>query len=142
MPAVKKGDTVRINYKGTLADGSVFDDTSERGPLEMTVGDYRTLQRFEDAIIGMSPGDTKCIEIPMRYAYGPPRRNMERVLRKDVIPEGMRVQAGQRIRVSLEDGNDTIAKVINVRGGEVMIDANHPLAGQDLKFHIELVEIV
>lgn len=142
MTVAKRGDTVRVHYEGKLEDGTVFDSSRERDPLQVEIGGGSSLQSFEEALIGMTPGEQKTVEIPAHQAYGPHRRNMERVLRKDLVSVGKKVRTGQRLRITLEDGQVTVVKVINVAGDDVMVDLNHPLAGEDLTFEIELLGIV
>jgi peptidylprolyl isomerase len=141
MTFAKRGDTVRVHYTGKLKDGSIFDSSREREPLRFAIGEARTLATFEEAVIGMQPGEIKTVDIPCHRAYGPHRKNMVRAMRRDLVPDGLAVQPGQRLRITLEDGQTTIATVVNVAGGDVMVDVNHPLAGEDLSFEIELVEI-
>jgi len=142
MTEAKNGDTVKIHYRGHLQDGRIFDVTHDATPLQFTIGDGTTLYSLEDAVIGMSPGDSKTIEIPCKKAFGPHRKNMERVLRKDLLPKGVKLKIGQYLRIQLEKKEPAVVKVIGVSGHDVMVDTNHPLAGEDLTFDIDLVEIV
>jgi peptidylprolyl isomerase len=90
----------------------------------------------------MSPGDSKTIEIQCKQAFGPHRKNMERVLRKDLMPKGVKLKIGQYLRIQLEQKEPAVVKVIGISGHDVMVDTNHPLAGEDLTFEIDLIEIV
>jgi peptidylprolyl isomerase len=141
MTTARHGDTVRLHYVGRLGDGTVFDSTREREPLRVKLGEGVTLLSLEEAVVGMSPGDTRTVRIPSRRAFGAHRRNMERVLRRDQLPPDTKVRRGQRLRLTLPDGRQTIITVTRVTRSEIMYDANHPLAGQDLTFEIELVAI-
>jgi peptidylprolyl isomerase len=143
MAKVKKGDTVQVRYTGRLKrNDSVFDATPADQQLELKVGEGTTLWAFEDALVGMEPGERKTVEIPAPLAFGRPLRNMERVLRKDLMPEGVRVRPGQHLRITLEHGRQSVVKVLQVSGQDVVVDTNHPLAGEDLVFEVELVAIV
>jgi peptidylprolyl isomerase len=127
---------------GRLADGTVFDATAERGPHELVIGDETTLHGFEEAIVGLAPGERTRVEIPARQAYGRRQRTLFRVLHRDLLPPGRRLRVGDRLRIEQENGTSTIVTVTGRKGDEVMVDLNHPLAGHDLVFEIELVEII
>ena len=142
MPPASDGDRVRVHYTGTLADGTVFDTTEERGPLELVIGVGKTLQTFEQALIGMEPGERKSIDIPARQAFGGRQRTLLRVLRRELFTSDQKIKVGQRLRIDQGDGTEAIVEVTRVTGDDVMVDMNHPLAGRDLTFAIELVEIV
>ncbi|MFO7653632.1 MAG: FKBP-type peptidyl-prolyl cis-trans isomerase [Candidatus Krumholzibacteriia bacterium] len=142
MRRAGEGDRVRIHYTGQLADGTVFDTTRDRDAHELVIGDGTTLQDFEQAIVGLAPGESIRVEIPSRRAYGHRQRTLLRVLRPELLPTGVKIKVGQRLRVDQGDGTFAVVTVTGKSGGEVMVDMNHPLAGQDLAFDIELVEIV
>ena len=142
MPPASDGDRVRVHYTGTLADGTVFDTTEERGPLELVIGVGKTLQPFEQALIGMEPGERKSIDIPARQAFGGRQRTLLRVLKRELFTPGQKIKVGQRLRIDQGDGTEAIVEVTRVTGDDVMVDMNHPLAGRDLTFAIELVDIV
>ena len=143
MTKVQKGDTVQVRYTGRLKkNDSVFDATPADQPLELKVGEGTTLWSLEDALVGMEPGERRTVEIPSQLAFGRPLRNMERVLRKDLMPEGVHLRPGQHLRITLENGSQSVVKVLQVAGQDVIVDTNHPLAGEDLVFELELVAIV
>ena len=142
MPPASDGDRVRVHYTGTLADGTVFDTTEERGPLELVIGVGKTLQAFEQALVGMEPGERKSIDLPARQAFGGRQRTLLRVLRRELFAPDQKIKVGQRLRIDQRDGTEAIVEVTRVTGDDVMVDMNHPLAGRDLTFAIELVEIV
>ncbi len=143
LKLAQRGDTVKIHYTGRLqADGRVFDSTRDRSPLQLTLGEGKTLKGFEDAVVGMFPGQIRRVEIPCRQAFGPRLRNMERVLRPDLVPRGTRLRIGHRLRIQENGQSPTVVTIIGRSGEEVMIDTNHPLAGHDLIFEIELLEIL
>jgi peptidylprolyl isomerase len=143
MAQVRKGDTVQIRYTGRLKkDDSIFDASPAGQPLQLKIGEGSTLWALEDALVGMKPGERKTFEIPSQLAFGRPLRNMERVLRKDLMPEGARLRPGQHLRITLEDGQHSVVKILQISGGDVIVDTNHPLAGEDLVFEVELVAIL
>jgi peptidylprolyl isomerase len=141
MAAVKEGDTVRVHYTGTLTDGSVFDSSRDRGPLEFTVGQKQLIPGFEEAVLGMAPGDTKKQALASDEAYGPFQQELVQDLPREEFPEGAELSEGQQFKASM-DGSNVILTVVAVAEETVTVDGNHPLAGKDLEFEIELVEIV
>lgn len=142
MAQVQSGDTVKVHYTGTLDDGTVFDASMDRDPLEFTVGAGRLIADFEDGIIGMSPGDAKTIKILSANAYGPYHEDMVVTLQRDQLPEDLQVEVDQELQLMREDGPPVNVRVADVSESSITLDANHPLAGQDLTFEIRLLEII
>lgn len=130
------GNTVSVHYTGTLADGTVFDTSVGREPLEFTIGEGNMLPGFEQAVKGMRVGESKTVTIPSEEAYGLPRDDLVAVLERSQLPEDLDPEVGQQLI-----NGTTIVTVIAVSETTITIDANHPLAGKDLTFEIELVEI-
>jgi peptidylprolyl isomerase len=141
MAKAKKGDKVKVHYTGKLKDGTEFDSSQDQDPLEFKLGEGNIIPGFEDAIIGMKEGEEKTEEIGADNAYG--QYNKEYVVSVDrkEIPEDIDVKKGMQLEMKLEDGRSVPVMVREVKGDEVIIDANHPLAGKDLVFDIKLVEI-
>jgi peptidylprolyl isomerase len=141
MSAAKKGDTVAVHYTGTLGDGTVFDSSRERQPLEFQLGSGQVIPGFDAAVEGLEQGQTVKTTIECEKAYG--QRNEELVLQapRANIPEGVQLEVGRRLQARSQDGQVTRVTVTEVTDDTVTLDANHPLAGQDLTFEIELVEI-
>jgi len=139
--SAKIGDTVRVNYIGKLKDETVFDTSLESEPLEFTIGDGMVIPGFEEAIVGMDIGQHKTIEIPSDLAYGPHQDYLVAKVNKRQFPPAVEPQVGKQIRVENELGDSFIMTIIEVNEGTVTLDANHPLAGQDLIFEIDLLEI-
>ncbi|MFC2042316.1 FKBP-type peptidyl-prolyl cis-trans isomerase [Chloroflexota bacterium] len=137
----KKGDTVTVHYTGMLDDGTVFDSSLEREPLEFTIGSGKVVPGFEEAIIGMQVGDKKTVTIPAEEAYGPHRDDRILLISREKLPEGLNPVVGQRLQLRLMDGRTVLVLVTEVREEEIVVDANHPLAGKDLTFEIELVDV-
>jgi peptidylprolyl isomerase len=142
MAKAKNGDTVKVHYKGRLEDGTVFDSSADRQPYEFTIGKSRIIPGFAEAVIGMKPGESKTAKIPAAKAYGPLRKEMIVVVDRDKIPGHLKPEIGQRLQINQADGQRVPVKVVKVTQSKVTLDANHPLAGKDLTFDIELVEIV
>ncbi len=139
--AAKEGDTVKVHYTGKLTDGTTFDTSTEREPLEFTIGDNQIISGFEQAVLGMSPGDTKTVTIPSDDAYGPRFDELEQTIDRSNIPEGIPLQVGIQLQAVGPDNQPIILTVTDVMDDTVKVDANHPLAGKDLMFDIELVAI-
>lgn len=137
----KPGDRVKVHYTGTLPDGTVFDSSKNREPLEFTLGQGQIIRGFEEAVVGMAPGDTKKETIPPDRAYGAPRDDLRVKVPRESLPEGLAPNVGETLYVRQPDGNAAPVRVADVGEQEVTLDANHPLAGQQLVFEIELVEI-
>lgn len=141
MAQVKTGDTVKVHYTVKLADGTVFDTSRQREPLEFTVGKGQLVKGFEEAVVGMAEGETKTATIASENAYGPHLEEMVFEVDSSLFPEGLNPQVGQQLKTKTGDGRLLLVTVTAVEGSKVTLDANHPLAGKDLTFEIELVEI-
>jgi peptidylprolyl isomerase len=141
MAEAKNGDTVKVHYTGRLNDGTVFDSSADREPLEFTIGEGQLIQDFEEAVIGMNPGESKTVEIPSDNAYGPHREEMLMVVERSKFPEGLEPRIDQQLQVRHPNGQESVVKVVDISDTSVTLDANHPLAGEDLTFEIQLTEI-
>ncbi len=142
MPEAKKGDRVKVHYTGKLDDGSVFDTSADRQPLEFTIGDGAVIPGFERAVIGMQPGESTETTVDAGDAYGARSQELVTEVRREQLPPDLEVAVGQQLQVGMADGQTAIVLVTDVTESGIVIDANHPLAGMDLTFAIELVEIV
>lgn len=140
MPQAKAGDTVRIHYTGTLQDGSVFDSSEGREPLVFTIGEQQVIPGFESAVTGMEVGATKTVTIPADEAYGPRREDMMLAIPRDQVPPHINPEVGEQLQVG-QGGEQFLVTVASVDEREVVLDGNHPLAGKDLTFALELVAI-
>ena len=138
----KDGDTVQVNYTGKLADGTVFDSSIGRQPLEVVMGKGQVIPGFEKAILGMKVGDNKTVTISANDAYGPFRNELIFEVTKDNLPAGVAPQVGQQLRGSKADGSTMVATITKISDKTVTLDANVPLAGKDLTFEIGLVKIL
>lgn len=141
MQAAKNDDTVRVNYTGTLEDGTVFDSSASREPLEFTIGAGEVIPGFEQAVIGMTPGESKQQKIAAEQAYGPRRGEMTIEVDRGQIPPELELEVGQQLQIEGPQGEVGRVTVSGLSEQTVTLDGNHPLAGKDLVFDIELVEI-
>ena len=141
MTQAKTGHTVKVHYTGTLDDGTTFDTSAEREPLEFTLGDKQMIPGFENAVIGMAVDESKTFKIPSDQAYGPHHDDRMIEIGRDQVPADMTIEVGQQLELAGQDGGRVIVVVKELTDEKVTIDANHPLAGQDLNFEIKLVEI-
>jgi peptidylprolyl isomerase len=142
MRSAKHGDTVKVHYRGQLRDGSVFDASLDGEPLQFTIGKGEIMPGFEEAVVGMNPGESKTADIPAEKAFGPYYEDMVVVVEKSDFPKNVEPEVGQTLPVSRSDGPAIDLTVTEVTDLEVTLDANHPLAGEDLRFEIELIDIV
>lgn len=136
-----KGSTVKIHYEGRLDDGTVFDSSEGRDPLSFTLGEGRVIPGFEDAVEGMSPGDAKTTTIPADQAYGERRDDLLLSVGRDQLPDDLEPEVGDPLQMRTQDGRVVQVMVARAEEEEVLLDANHPLAGKDLTFEIEVVEV-
>jgi peptidylprolyl isomerase len=137
--SAKIGDTVRVNYTGKLKDNTIFDSSLQNEPLEFTIGEGMVIPGFEEAIIGMAVGQSKTIEISSEQAYGPHQDDLVMKVSRSEMPPEILPEIGSQIRVVDQMGEDFIMTIIDFDDGFVTLDANHPLAGKDLIFDIELI---
>lgn len=142
MSSAKQGDTVRLHYTGKLQDGTVFDTSRERHPLQFTIGNGQVIAGFEQAVVGMKVGEAKTAKIPMEQAYGPHRDDKVVTMDRDRLPPGLNPMVGQRLELTQVDDQTSLVTVIGATDNTLTLDANHPLAGKELTFDIELVGIV
>lgn len=141
MTAAKKGDIVRIHYTGTLDDGTTFDSSAGRDPLEFLLGSGQVIKGFDDGVMGMAVGEKKTVNIPCEYAYGPVNEAMVQDVPREQIPAEIPLEVGLMLQMQGPGGQVLPVKVVTVTDEAVTLDANHDLAGKDLTFALELVEI-
>lgn len=141
MTPAKQGDMVKVHYTGKLDDGTVFDSSIDRDPLEFVLGEGQLIAGFEQAVLGMTPGESKTEKIPADEAYGPHREEMVVEVERQQLPENIPLDVGQQLQIQ-QAPNQIIPVVITaISESKVTLDANPPLAGKDLIFEIELVGI-
>ena len=141
MTQVKQGDTVHIHYTGTLKDGTTFDSSQGRDPLAFQVGAGQIIPGLDAAIPGMTIGDRKTVTVPCDEAYGPVNPEMRQDVPRADIPAEIPVEVGTRLQMQTQSGQPVPVVVVASDEKTVTLDANHPLAGQDLTFDIEVVAI-
>ena len=141
MSQAKKGDTVHVHYTGRLADGTVFDTSENRDPLSFELGKGMVVPGFDSAVTGMTVGDTKTETIPADKAYGPRIQQLTFMVPRENLPPGYDPQPGEVLRMETKDGRQMDVLVVSADTEMIRLDANHPLAGKDLTFDIELVRI-
>lgn len=137
----KSGDTVAVHYTGKLDNGDVFDSSEGRDPLSFELGAGNVIPGFEAAVMGLGVGEAADVRIEAKDAYGDIRDDLLVPVSKDRLPDGLEPEAGQQLQVQVAPGQDRVATITDVGDENVTLDLNHPLAGKDLSFHIELVEI-
>lgn len=142
MKQAKAGDNVQVHYKGTLQDGQLFDSSEGRDPLDFQLGSGQVIKGFDDGVTGMEIGDKKTIHIPNADAYGPVNDDMIIHFDRKQIPAEIPLEIGSTLNMHQEGNGQVIPVIIReVTEDTVVLDANHPLAGQDLTFELELVGI-
>ena len=142
MAKAKTGDTVKVHYTGKLNNGDVFDSSVDADPLQFTTGQKQMIPAFEEAIIDMEPGEKKTIEISADGAYGQPREELTQTLERSMLPDEIELKVGLQLSAQGPDGQPFTVTVAAFDDKTVTLDGNHPLAGEDLTFDVELVEIV
>jgi FKBP-type peptidyl-prolyl cis-trans isomerase 2 len=141
MQQVKSGDTVKVHYHGKLTDGTTFDSSEGREPLEFEVGSGSVIAGFDTGVTGMTVGEKKTVNIPVDEAYGQKQDDLLMEFPLDRFPEDMKPEVGMQLNMSNGQGQNFPVVIREVREDAVVLDANHPLAGEDLTFDLELVEI-
>lgn len=137
----QNGNIIQVHYTGTLQDGMMFDTSVGREPLEFTLGEDRMIPGFEQAVLGMKIGESKTVTIPAEDAYGPYNTDMTLVVSREELPGDMTPKVGQQLEMTDSDGGTIMVIITEVSDTTVTLDANHPFAGKDLTFEIELVSI-
>ncbi len=142
MSQVKQNDTVKVHYTGKLEDGQVFDSSVERGePIEFTLGQGQLIPGFEKGLIDMKVNEKKTINIPKDEAYGEPKAELIQEVEKNQLPDELKPEVGMPLVSKTPDGREINLTVTEVKDETIVVDANHPLAGKDLVFDLEVVEI-
>ena len=142
MKQAQAGDTVRIHYTGTLDDGSQFDSSSGRDPIEFTLGSQSVIPGFEAGVTGMQAGEQKTIHIPADEAYGQRNENLVEEVPLQQFPEDLQLQVGMQLQAQSPNGESFNVVVTALSETAATLDGNHPLAGEALNFELELVEIL
>ena len=141
MAQAEAGDRVKINFTGKLEDGSVFANTADSEPLEFQLGEGRIIPGVEKAVEGMNVGESKTVKVPPEQAYGRRLDELVEEVGRDKFPKDIELQVGQKFDVPQQEGQPMVVRVVDVSEQTVTLDGNHPLAGRDLTFELELIEI-
>ena len=141
MSHVKENDTVKVHYTGKLSNGQVFDSSLDRDPLEFTLGQGMLIPGFEKAVLDMKVADKKTVVIAKEEAYGDVRKELFHEVKKEQLPQDMAPEVGMGLASKNPDGSENQFRVVAVNEDHIIVDGNHPLAGKDLTFELELVEI-
>ena len=142
MASAQAGDTVRVHYTGKLDDGTVFDSSAGSDPIEFVIGDHQVIPGFEDGVMGMAIGETKTITIPFDQAYGAYDDELVLDVPRAQFPDHITPEIGEALQLQQPDGNVITVIISEVSDESVTLDANHPLAAEDLTFDLQLAEIV
>jgi peptidylprolyl isomerase len=142
MTTAANGDIVRIHYSGRLVDGTPFDSSEGRAPLEFTLGQGQVIKGLEAHVTGMETGEKSTVTIPVDAAYGPRRDDAIQQLDRAKVPQGVDIELGTKLQARTADGGLLPITVVGLDDTSITVDANHPLAGQDLVFDVEVVEVV
>lgn len=141
MSQAKQGDSVKVHYTGKLDDGTVFDSSVGREPLDFTVGAGQLIAGFDEAVVGMAVGEKKTVRIEAEQAYGPHNPEMTLQVPRGDLPAEIQPELGMQLEASQEGGHSMVVTVVEITDESVTFDANHPLAGKALTFDIEVVEV-
>jgi len=138
--AIKKGDKVKVEYTGTLEDGTVFDTSEGKQPLEFEVGTGKVIKGFDEALVGMEKDGEKAIKLKPEEDYGAPQDNLMQTIPREKLPKEPEPKPGMGIMLSTQEGKQFPARIAEVSEKDIKIDLNHPLAGKTLNFKIKVVE--
>ncbi len=142
MSQANNGDKVKVHYKGKLEDGTVFESTFEKEPLEFTLGENQIIPGFESAIVGMEEGNTKTVTVEPNEAYGEHRDDLIAVVERTRLPDHINPEVGMMLQAQSQEGQVQNLTITDLSEDSVTLDGNHPLAGKQLTFEIELVEVM
>lgn len=141
MKKAKNGDTVKVHYTGRLDDGTIFDSSEGKEPLQFTIGEGLLMQAFEQGVVGLTEGESKKIQINAQEAYGLKHDKLVAKIPFEALPEGSNPEVGMRLQMKTPENQLVVLRIIEVSENDITVDANHELAGEDLNFEIELVEV-
>ena len=142
MSTAKKGNKVKVHYKGYFEDGTIFDSSENKDPLEFTLGKNMVISGFEDAVVGLDEGQSTTVTLEPENAYGQYRDDLIVSVNKSQFPQDTDPELGMQVQVQTQDGHVHHFTIKDIQDDDVTLDGNHPLAGETLKFDLELVEIV
>lgn len=141
MSTAADGDTVRVHYVGTLASGAEFDSSRQREPMDVDIGAGNLIAPFEKALIGMAVGEVKTIVVPPEDGYGPRQEALTHVVAREQLPPELELREGMTLEATSQQGQNVQLRLVGFDEDRVVLDANHPLAGETLNFEIEMIQI-
>lgn len=141
MSEAKVGDTVKVDYVGKLEDGTIFDSSEHRGPIEFILGQQLVIPGFEEGVMGMAPGQKHSFNVVPENAYGAYMKELILEVDRKLLPENLTPEVGQQLEIKHMDGTLSLVEIVGLTEASVTIDANHPLAGKELFFDVHLLEI-
>ncbi len=141
MQKAKQGDRVKVHYRGYLDDGTVFESSFDQDPLEFTIGAGEIIPGFEDAVVGMSVGETRTVDIPAQDAYGEYNEMARLEVPRENLPQDLTPEIGMVLQLTTPQNNTVLVRVVDMKDDVITLDANHPLAGKDLRFEIKLIDL-
>lgn len=141
MANAESGQKVAVHYTGKLDDGTTFDSSKGREPLEFTVGAGQLIPGFDEAVEGMAEGETKTVTVPPEKAYGEAREDLFLSIDRENLPDDMEPEIGMQLQVQPPGGEATVVRISEVNEDDIVVDANHPLSGKQLTFEIQLVSV-
>jgi peptidylprolyl isomerase len=142
MAQAKAGDTVRVHYEGQLSDGTIFDSSLAREPIEFILGQDTVIPGFEQAVIGMEAGESKDVSIPPDEGFGDYSEDLVVNIEKTILPPDINPELGMQLEVSSEEETPRVFTIADIAEDSITLDGNHPLAGKEIAFKIELLEIL
>lgn len=141
MSKIKEGDTVKVHYTGTLNNGEIFDSSVKKEPLEFTLGQGQLIPGFEKAVIDLEVGESTTVKIPSEEAYGEQREDLIISVPRDQLPADITPELGMQLQVNQQNGQPVPVRIVDISDEKLTLDANHPLAGEELTFEIKLIEV-
>lgn len=142
MGKAKKGDTVKIHYKGKKEDGAVFGSSKGGPPIEFKIGEGGMISGLEEGLIGLEIGESKTITVPPEKAFGPIREELFKIIKEDELPENIKPVVGQQVKMVRPDGKNVDFRITEIKADKIILNGNHPLAGETLTLDVEIVEIL
>lgn len=141
MEGIREGDQVQVHYTGKLQSGEVFDSSQGREPLNLTIGEGKIIPGFEQALLGMQTGEKKSFDLTPDQAFGERRDELVHVIQKEQIPSDVKLEIGMQLALEGQQKEPVPAQVVDISESTVTLDTNHPLAGKDITFEVDVVEV-
>jgi len=142
MDKVKDGDTVKIHYTGKKEDDAVFGSSKGGPPIEFEIGGGDIISGLEQGVVGLEIGESKSITVPPEKAFGPIREELFKIIKEDELPENIKPVVGQRVKIVRPDGKNVDFRIAEIKADRIILNGNHPLAGETLTVDVEIVEIL